>query len=172
MTSFAQRLGPSQLQVGRRTTGTATASFDRKRASAVSAQATPRIGFDFARIPLHAPAEAGVQANLEVGSAADTHEQEADRVAKEVMRMPEPQAGCACAYGGRCPKCQAAHAQSGLGLVPAGETAAPPAVGEVLRSPGKLSIRPHAPSWNLALGMTSAACECMPMRLRPRQPAA
>ncbi|HEY5175994.1 MAG TPA: DUF4157 domain-containing protein [Terriglobales bacterium] len=36
-----------------------------------------------------------------------------------------------------CPKCQAAHAQSGLGLVPAGETAAPPAVGEVLRSPGQ-----------------------------------
>ena len=172
MTSFAQRLGPSQLQVGRRTTGTATASFDRKRASAVSAQATPRIGFDFARIPLHAPAEAGVQANLEVGSAADTHEQEADRVAKEVMRMPEPQAGCACAYGGRARSARLRTRNQDSDLYRPVKLLLRPRSEKFYAPPGKLSIRPHAPSWNLALGMTSAACECMPMRLRPRQPAA
>jgi hypothetical protein len=78
-----------------------------------------------------------VQAKLEVGSAADTHEQEADRIATQVMHMPEPLAGRACACGGRCRSWQASQEPPGRGIMPAGEAAAPPAVGEVLRSPGQ-----------------------------------
>ena len=36
-------------------------------------------------------AMAGIQAKLKVGQPGDVYEQEADRVADEVMRMPEPQ---------------------------------------------------------------------------------
>ena len=32
----------------------------------------------------------GVQAKLKIGSPGDKYEQEADRVAEQVMRMPEP----------------------------------------------------------------------------------
>ncbi len=126
MTSFAHRLGPSQLPVSRRAARTATASSAAARANptSVSAESTPRTGFDFARIPLHAPAAATVQAKLEVGSAADTHEQEADRVANDVMRAPNARA-------------ERAPAQPGRGSAPSGNTAAPTEVGEVLRSPGQ-----------------------------------
>ena len=50
-----------------------------------------------------------IQAKLAISEPGDVHEQEADRVADQVMRMPEPalQRACsACATGGSpCPKC-------------------------------------------------------------------
>lgn len=52
----------------------------------------------------------GVQAKLTVSAPDDPYEREADRVADQVMRMPQPvvQRACpACAAGGPpCPKCQ------------------------------------------------------------------
>ena len=52
----------------------------------------------------------GLQRKLTVGAADDPYEQEADRVASQVMRMPEPtvQRTCApCAVGGTlCSKCE------------------------------------------------------------------
>lgn len=66
---------------------------------------------EFPRIPLHrAPARA-VQAKLAVNPAGDRYEQEADRVADAVMRMPQGQAASKrdCACGGTCPKCNAAQ---------------------------------------------------------------
>src|SRR5262245_38287270 len=47
-----------------------------------------------------------IQAKLTVNRPGDTHEQEADRVADQVMRMPEPQLQRACSCGGECSKCQ------------------------------------------------------------------
>ena len=50
-----------------------------------------------------------IQTKLRVSEAGDVHEQEADRVADQIMRMPEPtlQRSCApCATGGTsCPEC-------------------------------------------------------------------
>ena len=49
----------------------------------------------------------GIQPKLKVGAPNDRFEQEADRVAAQVMRMPEPKLQRACACGGTCAKCQA-----------------------------------------------------------------
>ena len=47
-----------------------------------------------------------LQFKLTIGAPHDAYEQEADRVADDVMRMPETQLQRACACGGGCPKCQ------------------------------------------------------------------
>ncbi len=56
-----------------------------------------------------------LQAKLRIGAPNDKYEQEADRVAEQVLRMPEPtvQRQCAaCASGkGLCPKCAAEEEQ-------------------------------------------------------------
>jgi len=53
----------------------------------------------FSRIP--------IQAKLSIGQPNDKYEQEADSIAEQVMRMPEPQLQRDCACGGGCPVCQA-----------------------------------------------------------------
>jgi hypothetical protein len=50
----------------------------------------PRIGFDFSKIPIFSPLLARIQPKLEINVPGDKYEQEADRVAEQVMRMPEP----------------------------------------------------------------------------------
>ena len=97
-----------------------------------------------ARTPLwvqHLP----LQAKLTVNQPGDIYEQEADRVAAQVMRMPDPAAGvvrrCACGgvadETGECPACRAKR----LGLQrksdASGGVAAPPSVHETLRAPGQ-----------------------------------
>ena len=54
------------------------------------ASASPRFAHDFSRISLHAGAPAILQTKLQVNTPGDTYEQEADRVAEHVMRMPDP----------------------------------------------------------------------------------
>jgi hypothetical protein len=48
------------------------------------------IGHSLGRISLLAPASATVQTKLSIGRSNDTHEQEADRVAEQIMHMPQP----------------------------------------------------------------------------------
>lgn len=58
----------------------------------------------------HALGNRGVQrlqAKLAIGRRGDKYEQEADRVADQVMRMPAPQVSRTCSCGGACPECQA-----------------------------------------------------------------
>jgi hypothetical protein len=76
-----------------------------------------------------------------VNTPGDIYEQEADHVSEQVMRLPEPRLQRACACGGGCSKCQTEgqerlqtkHVEPG----DVGQTAAPPIVHEVLRSPGR-----------------------------------
>jgi hypothetical protein len=95
-----------------------------------------------------------LQPKLQIGAAADPLEQEADHVAEQVMRMPDPgsvttasDAGmlrrkCACGGTpgptGECAACRAKRLglqrQSARALTPA---VAPPIVHEVLHSPGQ-----------------------------------
>jgi len=104
---------------------------------------SPRFAHDFSRIPVHATAPIRIQPKLTVNAAGDIYEQEADRVAEQVMRMPEPQRQRNCACGGGCPGCQneqAAHKHLQTERVQAdntGEMVAPPVVHEVLRSSGQ-----------------------------------
>jgi hypothetical protein len=103
-----------------------------------------------------------LQTKLTVNQPGDTYEQEADRIADTVMRMPEPGAAAspalsgavpsvqrACSCGGSCDKCQGGQSDDEHGRVqmkPAGAgvsghaavpSVAPPMVHEVLRSPGQ-----------------------------------
>jgi len=51
----------------------------------------PRFGNDFSRISVHTPATSVVQTKLAISKPGGQDEQEADSVANEIMRMPEPQ---------------------------------------------------------------------------------
>jgi hypothetical protein len=106
---------------------------------------TTRLADDFSRIPGHAPAPTIIQPKLAVNTPGDSYEQEADRLAEQVMRTPEPQVQRACACGGGCPSCQTeqptqerARVQTKhVGSGDSGQTAAPPIVHKVLASPGQ-----------------------------------
>jgi hypothetical protein len=56
-------------------------------------------------MPGHPGPLASIQRKLTVSSPGDIYEQEADRVAEQVMRMPEPQLPRTCPCGGGCPNC-------------------------------------------------------------------
>lgn len=102
-------------------------------------------GHDFSRIPVHARAPVAIQPKLTVSEPGDDYEQEADRVADQVMHMPKPQLQRACACGGRCPKCQREKRTSDKSFLqtkrnlhdPSHQSAVPPIVAEVLRSSGQ-----------------------------------
>lgn len=93
-------------------------------------------------------APVAMQPKLAVSEPEDIHEQEADRVAQQVMRMPEPQLqrACECEGGGDCAKCQSDQKQS---QAPAqvqpqrvdsstrGGAAAPASVNQTLTSAGR-----------------------------------
>jgi hypothetical protein len=104
-----------------------------------------RLGHDFGRINLHSAAPRRLQAKLTVSTPEDVFEQEADRVAAQVMRTPDPQINRACDCGGGCAECQTGGAsqtrdQLQLQRVQAsdtGKTAPPSLVDEVLGSPGQ-----------------------------------
>jgi hypothetical protein len=111
----------------------------------LTAAVSPRVGHDFSQIPIHPPAAGGIQTKLAINQPGDEYEQEADRVSEQVMRMPDPQPQRACPCGGGCPKCQTEHRSQehvrlqtkGVGSGALGQTAVPPIVHVVLRSPGR-----------------------------------
>lgn len=74
----------------------------------------PGFGHDFSKVRVHATLPRMAQAKLAINQPGDPYEQEADRVAEQIMRMPAPtlQRACAqCAAGGTpCPKCRAEQA--------------------------------------------------------------
>lgn len=94
---------------------------------------------------MHASAPMTVQAKLKVNKPGDLYEQEADRIADRVMRMPDPHLQRACACGGKCAKCRAGqegeeqeHLQTKQDPThEAAEDVAPALVHEVLHTPGQ-----------------------------------
>ncbi len=104
----------------------------------------PRFVHDFSQIPVHPKPPACVQAKLRVNPPGDSYEQEADRVAEQVMSTPEPRLQRACACGSCCQgqaeqpdedpqPLQTKHA----GSSGPGQTEAPPIIHEALASPGQ-----------------------------------
>ncbi|MFO0979790.1 MAG: DUF4157 domain-containing protein [Planctomycetaceae bacterium] len=99
--------------------------------------ATPEITTD-------APVE--LKPKLKINTPGDKYEQEADRVAEQVMRMPEPklQRQCACGKSptdGECSECkkkkqEATGSLQRVAHSHVGGITAPPIVNEVLSSPG------------------------------------
>jgi hypothetical protein len=114
--------------------------------AATSSLAEPLFGADFGTVRLSAPV--CLQPKLKVNAPGDQYEQEAERVADQVMRMPEAriQRKCACGEksGGGCEECKndvvpkavtrrvqrAAEGSKSPG-------AAPPIVQNVLNTPGQ-----------------------------------
>jgi hypothetical protein len=94
-----------------------------KPASAIVGSPT---GHDFSQMPVYAPEK--VQQKLMVNTPGDVYEQEADRIADRVMRMPHAQLQPARASNGLRTE-QPAHS--------AGISEAAPIVHEVLGSPGR-----------------------------------
>ncbi|HEY8699135.1 MAG TPA: DUF4157 domain-containing protein [Rhizomicrobium sp.] len=98
---------------------------------------SPGVGYDFSRVPVRNDPPMRIQAKLTVGQTDDPLEREADRIADQVMRMPEPRRASAGA--------RHQPVQNGSGTVqtrslqPPNSTAvdAPPIVGDVLSSPGR-----------------------------------
>jgi hypothetical protein len=82
-------------------------------------------------------APVGLQAKLYVGARGDAHETEADRVAEQVMRMPEKEQACECA--GSCTSCQAKQLLRKESSASAADDSfeAPPAVYKALATPGQ-----------------------------------
>jgi hypothetical protein len=99
------------------------------------------LGHDFSRVP----SRTRLQTKLTVNTPGDAYEREAHRIARQVMRMPDPQLQRACSCGGACPKCKTTDDQEDREKVQTKrihETAdpvfeAPTLVNEVLRSPGQ-----------------------------------
>lgn len=86
--------------------------------SGLSGTVSPRSGHDLSRILIYPPTTGAIQTNLAINEPGDEYEQEADRVAEQVMRMPEPQLQ-------RFPAHQSRFSEP------------PPIVHEVLTSPGQ-----------------------------------
>ena len=111
----------------------------------LTAAASPRFGHPFSQIPIHPPAAGAIQTNLAINKPGDEYEQETYRLSGEVMRMHEPQLQRTCACGGGCQKCQTEQQDQEperlqTTRVESGslrQTAVPPIVHEVLRSPGQ-----------------------------------
>jgi hypothetical protein len=108
----------------------------------LAGSAAPRFGHDFSRVLLHPPAAGVIQTKLAINQPGDIYEQEADRVAGQGIRMPEPQRRT-CACGGGCPKCEIQrlayeHAQpKRVQTNDSVEVVAAPIVHDVLRTSGQ-----------------------------------
>ena len=90
------------------------------------------MGHDFSRIITHSPAVGAIQTKLSISQPGDVYEQEADRVAKQVICMPAP--GLNKRWNGDMPHpLVQRRADSGSSRL----TEAPPTVHEVLNSPGQ-----------------------------------
>ncbi len=104
-----------------------------------------RLGYGFE--PSYAPATNGLQAKLTINEPGDQYEQEADRVAEQVMRMPDPavrlQRKCGCgglpSSGQFCEECASQTAPLQRAAVANSQSVgvAPPTVHAVLSSRGQ-----------------------------------
>lgn len=106
---------------------------------------SPHFDYDFNRIPATSCTVGAIQMKLAINKPGDEYEQEADRVAERVMRMPEPRLQRAYASDGACPECETVNLTEKREQVQtkrfrAGDTeklSSPPIVSEVLKSPGQ-----------------------------------
>ena len=111
--------------------------------SGAATTASTRFGRGFSQLPIPRSTPVRVQPKLTVNTPGDMYEQEADRVAEQVMRMPEPRLRGICACGGGCPRCR--NEGEGkkelqvqrLEASSRSEVEVPPSVDEVLHSPGQ-----------------------------------
>ena len=148
---------PADLDSGHRarpgTSATATMSENR-RENLTDLAAPRRIAWDFGKIPLFPPDQASrsqasyplpgiIQPKLTVGAVNDPLEHEADRVADQVMRMPDPNVSVAAAPPQVAENVRPARrkkeksGERDAGTAARSLSEAPTSVHEVLHSPGQ-----------------------------------
>jgi hypothetical protein len=136
MRAFIHRPAPKQTaDLVRSTKSESVAPYNKRDAAREAPRTASPHGFHFSRIPLHHTTGERLQTKLTVNIPGDVYEQEADRVADAVMRMPESRADSEAVVD-----TMASPAQVETSAVPAGDSggfAAPPIVHDVLRSPGQ-----------------------------------
>ncbi len=107
-----------------------------------STSAATRFAYDFSKIPCRQKTSPTIQPKLMVNIPGDFYEQEADRVAEQVMHMPDARLQPACACGGECHRCKTKQLSIGaeaaqLKSNQASDVDTPPPVQEVLHSSGE-----------------------------------
>lgn len=119
------------------------------KAEALEARSTghawPGLVPDFSPTSIFGTSRGQVWQKPTVHTPGDSYEQEADRVADQVMRKPEPQLQRDCPCDGGCPKCQEQHISQenarwqdkGIREHSDGRNTAPPIVHKVLHSTGQ-----------------------------------
>jgi len=65
-------------------------TLQRSSADQAGTTTVPRFGHDFSRVRVHSTGQEMIQTKLKINEPGDIYEQEADRVADQVMRMPDP----------------------------------------------------------------------------------
>lgn len=96
---------PLQRTIGNQAVQRLFQANDEELNAASAATASTRFMHDFSGVPVHSNVRTRIQPMLTVNTITDRYEREADRVANEVIRVPEPQLQPACACAGKCPKC-------------------------------------------------------------------
>lgn len=136
---------PSLLHVQRMVGNTAVQRMVRTDAESLDARLTAtasrRVAHDSA-IPAFGSATPEVQTNLAINTPGDRYEQQADRVAEQIMRLPAPHVQRTCACGGGspgqdCDECTKKRVSLQRMSAEVGDPGgfAPPIVHDVLRSP-------------------------------------
>jgi hypothetical protein len=97
----------------------------------------PRFGHDFSQVRVHTGAPQGLRASLAVNQPGDEYEQEADQVAEQVMRMPEPHASIVEQANGAQPIVQRSPLTPSPSPTEGERSGVPPIVREALGSPGQ-----------------------------------
>ena len=145
MYAFAQKIASTQKDSNRNNGRIPGNRTDLHPETHSNFTANASSAYDFSRVPVRARTAVTIQPKLSVSSPEDIYEQEADSVAQQVMRMPEPGIPRPCPCGGGCPACQAKPAGPGnerlqmkrVHASDTGQMTAPPIVNEVLSSPGQ-----------------------------------
>ena len=128
--------------------------------------ASSRFGYEFSRIPIHPPTTGAIREKPGADSPRDQHEQEPDRLAEQVTRMPAPLLQLSGARGGARAEPQTEQQVSELArlrttpLEPGdlGHTVAPPIVQEQAQpsrgvletAPRFLGNQPTSTSWDFS----------------------
>lgn len=108
-----------------------------------STAATNGFAHDSSQVSTYDKSPLKIQPKLTLNATGNVYEQEADKVAEQMILMPEPRQQIACSCGGGCPKCQDGYGDRGqlqtkTARAHSSETTeAPPIIHEVLNSPGQ-----------------------------------
>jgi hypothetical protein len=107
MRTFAQKKVAQQTTVDDHALQRLLQSNAERLHAELATPASTRFGHDFSRIPIFTPSRIQVLPKLTVSAPGDVYEQEADRVADYVMRIPSEETASLCASDGGSPDSEA-----------------------------------------------------------------